>query len=130
MSTYIDGFVFPIRRAHLEEYAAVAKKVAHVWQEYGALAYHEYLGDELQLEGTRSFLDLVEAKADEVVIFGWMIFPSKAVRDLAFQQVSTDPRMKAQEGPLMDPTKRIFDASRMFFGGFQPLLQVGSNGDN
>ena len=120
---YIDGFVFPIPRIHLDEYRRVAVQVAEIWKEYGALAYFEYLGEDLKLEGTRSFIEQVDAKEDDAVIFGWVVFPSKETRDLANKQVPTDPRMADLVGPLTDPSRLIFDASRMVYGGFQSLIQ-------
>ncbi len=123
MKDYIDGFILPIRRAHLEEYKQVAEKVAEVWKEYGALSYFEYVGDDLTLEGIRSFIEATDAKEDEVIIFGWVVFPSKEVRDQANAQVPKDPRMADLVGPLVDPSRLIFNASRMVYGGFKPLVQ-------
>lgn len=122
MAHYIDGFVLPIPWKHLEEYKNVADKVAAIWKEYGALAYAEYVGEDLHLEGTRSFLEAAGAAADEAVVFGWVVFPSKEVRDHANEKVPIDPRMAELVGPLTDPSKLIFDASRMVYGGFQALV--------
>src|SRR5687768_10967646 len=121
MTNYIDGFVLPVPRIHLNEYKSVAEKVAEIWKEYGALAYFEYVGEDLKLEGTRSFIEVVDLKADEVVIFGWVLFPSKETRDLANKQVPNDQRMIALVAPLTESTKLVFDASRMVYGGFHPL---------
>jgi uncharacterized protein YbaA (DUF1428 family) len=123
MTNYIDGFVLPVPRIHLNEYKSVAEKVAEIWKEYGALAYFEYVGEDLKLEGTRSFIEVVDLKEDEVVVFGWVLFPSKETRDLANKQVPNDPRMIELVTPLTESTKLIFDASRMVYGGFQPLVQ-------
>lgn len=122
MTNYIDGFVFPIPRTHLDEYRAVAVQVAEIWKEYGALAYSEWVGDDLTLEGTRSFMEVADLKEDEVVVFGWVVFPSKETRDTANKQVPTDPRMTELVTPLTESTKLIFDASRMVYGGFKPLV--------
>ncbi len=124
---YIDGFVLPVPRIHLNEYMKVVEKVAEIWKEYGALAYHEYLGDDMTLEGTRSFIDTVDAKEDEVIVFGWVTFPSKETRDLANKQVPTDPRMTELVAPLTNPDRLIFDASRMVYGGFQALVRSGNS---
>ena len=126
MTNYIDGFVFPVPGIHLNEYKSVAEKVAEIWKEYGALAYFEYVGEDLTLEGTRSFIEIVDAKENEAIVFGWVIFPSKETRDLANKQVPADPRMTALVTPLTNPTRLIFDASRMVYGGFQPLVQSTS----
>ncbi|MDF1698400.1 MAG: DUF1428 domain-containing protein [Saprospiraceae bacterium] len=122
MSNYIDGFVLPIPKAHLEEYRKVAEKVAKIWKEYGAIAYHEFVGDHLHLEGTRSFVECVEATKEEAIIFGWVVFDSRESRDLANERVPNDPRMTDLIAPLVDPSNIIFDANRMVYGGFQSLL--------
>jgi uncharacterized protein YbaA (DUF1428 family) len=127
MTNYIDGFVLPVPRIHLNEYKSVAEKVAEIWKEYGALAYFEYVGEDLKLEGTRSFIELVDLKEDEVIVFGWVLFPSRETRDLANKQVPNDQRMIELVTPLTKSTKLIFDASRMVYGGFQPLVLSNSS---
>ncbi|MAX81650.1 MAG: RNA signal recognition particle [Crocinitomicaceae bacterium] len=122
MANYIDGFVLPVPQTHLDEYKNVAEKVAETWKEYGALAYFEYVGDDLKLEGTRSFIEVTDLKEDEVVVFGWVVFPSKEIRDQANQQVPNDPRMAELVAPLTNSKRLIFDASRMVYGGFQSLV--------
>ena len=119
---YIDGFVFPIQRKHLNEYKKTALKIAEIWKEYGALADFEYVGEELQLEGTRSFIEAVELKKDELVVFGWVLFSSKKARDLTNKQVPNDPRIKALMVALTSIDRLIFDASKMNYGGFHEFI--------
>ena len=114
MSNYVDGFVFPVPRDRLSEYKRVASAAAEIWKEHGALEYREYVGDDMKLEGTRPFPDLLDAKDDEVIVFGWVAFESRATRDLANQKVATDPRM----GEIMASTDSGFEAHRMVYGGF------------
>ncbi|MEN1728952.1 MAG: DUF1428 domain-containing protein [Pseudomonadota bacterium] len=121
---YIDGFVFPIPRDRLQDYRQMAKAVAEIWTEYGALAYQEYVGDDMTLNGTRSFTELVSAKADEAVVFGWVVFESRAARDEANRNVATDPRV----ADLMASSDSGFDASRMVYGGFETLVQLIKDG--
>ena len=123
MTNYIDGFVLPIPRIYLGEYKKVAEEVAEIWKEYGAIAYFEFVGDDLSLEDTKSFIETVDAKEDEEIVFGWVVFPSKEIRDLANIKVPKDPRMTELVAPLTNPEKLIFDASRMVYGGFKPLVQ-------
>ena len=124
MPNYIDGFVFPIAKAHVEEYKTVAEKVAEIWKEYGALAYLEFLGDDLQVEGTASFTKTMEVKQNEQLIFGWVVFSSKEIRDEANKKVPQDPRMETLVKPLLDPDKMIFNANRMLYGGFKSFIEV------
>ena len=119
MAHYIDGFVLPIQRERLNEYKRLAEAVAEIWKEHGALDYREYVGDDLKLEGTRSFTDLVAATEDETIVFGWVIFDSREARDLANEKVAADPRM----ADLIASSNSGFDAKRMAYGGFQSLIQ-------
>ena len=124
MANYIDGFILPVPRVYLDDYKKAAEKVAKIWKEYGAIAYFEFVGDDLFLEGTKSFIETVDAKEGEEIVFGWVVFPSKEIRDLANKKVPEDPRMTELVVPLTNPEKLIFDASRMVYGGFKPLIQL------
>ncbi len=117
MAHYIDGFVFPIPRERLSDYKRLADAVADIWREHGALDYREYVGDDLQRDGTRSFTDAVDAKEGEAIVFGWVAFESRAARDLANEKVAADPRV----AELMASSGAGFDAERMAYGGFGAL---------
>ena len=123
MSNYIDAFVFPLAKEHVNEYQKVATSVAEIWKEHGALAYYEYVGDDLTLEGTRSFPEFAQVRENEMVVFGWVVFESKGVRDRANKLVAGDPRIKDLEVPLMDPSRMIFDPKRMVYGGFKSFIK-------
>jgi len=118
MAHYVDGFVFPVPRDRLSEYRRVAEAAAEIWKEHGALDYCEFVGDDLKLEGTRSFTDLVAATADETVVFGWVAFESREARHLANEKVAADPRM----ADLIESSNSGFDAKRMAYGGFECLI--------
>jgi len=93
MAQYIDGFVLPVSREQLHEYKCLVEAVAAIWKEHGALTYREYVGDDMVLEGTRSFADLAGTSSDEVTIFGWVEFESREARDQANEKVAADPRV-------------------------------------
>ena len=118
MAHYIDGFVFPIPRDRLGDYRRLVEAVAMIWKEHGALDYSEFVGDDLRLEGTSSFKDLVAASEDESIVFGWVVFDSRAARDLANEKVSADPRM----AELIEASNSGFDAKRMAYGGFRSFV--------
>ena len=123
MAHYIDGFVFPIPRDRLNEYKRLAQAAAEIWKEHGALDYWEYVGDDMKLEGTRSFTDLIAATEEETIVFGWVVFDSREARDLANKKVAADPRMAE-----LPSSNSGFDAKRMAYGGFRSLVR--SSGAN
>jgi uncharacterized protein YbaA (DUF1428 family) len=52
------------------------------------------------------------------VVFSWIVWPSKAVRDDGNARALKDPRMQPPGGEMP------FDARRMIFGGFEVLADV------
>ena len=51
-------------------------------------------------------------------IFGWVAFTSREARDAANAKVAADPRM----ADLVGSMDSGFDAERMSYGGFRPLV--------
>ena len=62
----------------------------------------------------------MKLKANEVVVFSWITYKSRAARDRINAQVMEDPRL----ADIMDPKNVPFDAKRMFWGGFKPIVQA------
>ena len=119
MTNYIDGFVLPVSRAHLDDYKRLVEAVAEIWKEHGAIDYKEYVGDDMMLAGTRSFTDLTGATEGEAIVFGWVIFESREARDSPNAKVAAEPRMLE----LVNSSNSGFDAARMAYGGFQTFVQ-------
>jgi uncharacterized protein YbaA (DUF1428 family) len=117
MPRYIDGFAHPIPLNKLDQYQHLAAAVAQIWKEHGALDYQEWVGDDMHLEGTRSFSEALSANSDEAILFGWLVFESREARDLANARVAADPRI----AELMADADVGFDPQRMAYGGFLPL---------
>jgi uncharacterized protein YbaA (DUF1428 family) len=116
--SYIDGFVIPVPADKKQAYRDMAAKAAPIFQEYGAIRIVECWGDDLPDGKVTDFRGAVKAEAGEGVVFSWIVYPSKAVRDEANRKVMQDPRMKP-EGDMP------FDGKRMIFGGFELLLDTG-----
>lgn len=119
---YVDGFVLPVPRAKLDAYRALAQKAGEVWTEYGALQYFECVGDDVQPGKLTSFPQAVQLKDDEVAVFAWIVYASRAERDRINALVMKDPRIACE------PENMPFDAMRMFWGGFNGLVEMGWGG--
>ncbi len=113
--TYIDGFVVPVPATGKEAYRALAAKAALVFKEYGATRVVECWGDDVPTGKQTDFKRAVAATEDEIVVFSWVEWPSKPVRDEASPKLMADPRMQP-DGDMS------FDGKRMIFGGFEDLL--------
>jgi uncharacterized protein YbaA (DUF1428 family) len=66
---------------------------------------------------TTDFFRAVKAEEGESVVFSWIEYPSKEVRDAANVKMRSDPRMKE-----WGETMNFVDGKRMVFGGFVPLI--------
>ena len=112
---YVDGFVIPVAKDKVETYKAQARKAGEIWKEYGALAFVECVGDDVPYGKLTSFPRAVLANDDEVVIFSWIVYRSRAERDAINERVMADPRLKGD---------MPFDGKRLIVGGFEMWLQM------
>lgn len=115
---YVDGFVLAVPNDKRAAYLELAERAAHVFKDHGALQVTECWGDDVPPGKLTSFPMAVQCQADESVVFSWIIWPTKAVRDTGMQAVMEDPRMTCDENGMP------FDGKRMIFGGFQMIVQV------
>lgn len=116
---YVDGFVLPVPKNNLAAYRKLARKAGKIWKEYGALEYVECVADDVKPGKTTSFPQAVKLKADEVVVFSWIVYKSRAHRDKVNKLVMADPWLKT-----MDPKTMPFDGKRMFWGGFKSIVSL------
>ena len=115
---YIDGFVAAVPSANKEAYRAFAEKMAVVFKKYGALGIVENWGDDVPEGKLTSFTMAVKREDSESIIFSWVTWPSRAVRDEGWKAIMQDPIMQE------DNYKNIFDGKRMIFGGFQTIVEA------
>ena len=115
---YVDGFLIPVPNARKEEYRAHEAKWWPWFRDKGATGLVVCWGDEVP-EGTQTdFRRAVDLQPDETVVFAWMTWPDKATRDKSFAAMMGDSSMEMAEMP--------FDAKRMVYGGFAPILDVSA----
>ena len=90
---YVDGFVLPVPKKNRQAYLRVAKKMGKICREYGALEYRECIAEDVKPGKHTSFPQSVKLKADEVVVFSFIVFKSRAQRDRINAKVMSDPRL-------------------------------------
>ena len=124
MTRYVDGFLLPVPKKKLDAYRRMSRLAGKVWRAHGALEYVECVGDDLKVKGHPSFAKRSGAKAGDTVLFSWIIYRSRAHRDLVNARVMKDPRLVGMIEMMEDPKKRPFDLRKMSFGGFKVLVDV------
>ena len=117
---YVDGFIVPVPKKSVATYRAMARKAGKVWREHGAIEFHECIADDVKPGKLTSFPQSVKMKATETVMFSWIVYKSRAARDRVNAKVMKDPRL----AKMMDMKSMPFDAKRMIYGGFKPLVTL------
>jgi uncharacterized protein YbaA (DUF1428 family) len=116
--TYVDGFVLAVPTANREKYRKHASDAAVVFKEHGALKFVECWGDDVPEGKVTSFPMAVKLEPGETVVFSWVIWPSREVRDEGMKKVMADPRLQPDANPMP------FDGRRMIYGGFETIVDV------
>ncbi len=62
----------------------------------------------------------MDLKDGEVVVFSWILWPSKAAADEGNEAVMADPDLQAAMQAM------AFDGKRMVWGGFETLTAAGA----
>ena len=113
--TYIDGFVLAVPTANKERYLKHAHDCVPIFKKYGALRLVENWGVDVPDGETTSFPMAVKRNDDETILFSWIEWPSKEVRDKGMKELEKDPFF-SQEHDIP------FDGKRMIFGSFETIL--------
>ena len=115
---YVDGFVVAVPVAKREAFIKHAQAAAVVFKEFGALQVVECWGDDVPEGKLTSFPMAVKREADEQVVFSWIVWPSRAVRDEGMKAVMADQRLNPETNPMP------FDGKRVIFGGFEVVVEA------
>ncbi|QYK41080.1 MAG: DUF1428 domain-containing protein [Paracoccaceae bacterium] len=119
--TFVDGFVAAVPDSHRAAYEGETRKLADLFIECGAVEVVDAWGADVPEGKLTSFPMAVQRKPGETVVFGWVVWPSRAVRDAGWEKAMADPRIAAMPGDL-------YDGKRMIFGGFD-VIQTRRKGD-
>ena len=115
---YVDGALIPVPVGAEATYRKHAADRAAAYMENGATRVVEAWGDDVPDGKVTDFKGAVDAQGDEKVVYCWIEWPSKQVRDAAWEKLMADPRM------MPAPEKTPYDGKRMIFGGFSPILDA------
>jgi uncharacterized protein YbaA (DUF1428 family) len=113
--SYIDGMLIPATTSRKADYLKMSQEWHGLFKEYGATRVVECWGDDVPDGKVTDFKRAVQAEPTETVVFTWVEWPSKAVRDAANEKMRTDPRMKMS-------SDMPFSMQRMIFGGFEVIV--------
>jgi len=108
--------------ANKEAYRKHAADAVSLFKELGATRMVEGWGDDVPDGEVTDFKGAVKAKQDEVIVFSWLEYPTKAAADAANEKMTSDPRVK-EMGATMP-----FDSQRMIFGGFTAIVEESAKG--
>ncbi len=124
--SYIDGFVIAVPAANRQKFIDHANMADGMFIEMGALRVIECWGDDVPDGKLTDFRRAVQATAEESVVLSWIEWPDKAARDAGMAKMMDpdfkDPRMDQATNPMP------FDAKRMIFGGFSPVVDMKGDG--
>jgi uncharacterized protein YbaA (DUF1428 family) len=115
---YVDGYVVAVPTANRDKYQRYAQAAAAIFKENGALTVVECWGDDVPEGKVTSFPMAVQRKSDETVVFSWITWPSKPVRDAGMKKVMEDPRFNPETNPMP------FDGKRLIYGGFEMIVNA------
>ena len=115
---YVDGFVASVPTAKREAFLKHATSCAAVLKENGALTVVDCWGDDVPDGKVTSFPMAVKLEPGETVVFSWITWPSKSVRDEGMKNFMADARVQSDVNPMP------FDGQRLIYGGFQVVSQV------
>ena len=94
------------------------EQAAPLFREFGALKVVECWGDDVPGGKLTSFPMAVKKEENESVVFSWVVWPSREVRDAGWKQLMADPRMTSQANPMP------YDGKRLIYGGFQTIVEM------
>ena len=113
---YVDGFIAAVPTANRNVYRKHAETAATVLKQHGALRVVECWGDNVPEGKLTSFPMAVKRKEDETVVFSWITWPSRQVRDQGIKKAMADPRLQPDRNTMP------FDGKRLIYEGFEVLL--------
>lgn len=118
---FVDGVVIAVPTANRAAYIAHAELLADLFLASGATEVVDCWGADVPEGKLTSFPLAVKATADETVVFTWITWPDKAIRDSGWAKVMEGTKM-------IEMPPGLYDGKRMIYGGFE-RVQYKSTGN-
>jgi uncharacterized protein YbaA (DUF1428 family) len=117
--SYVDGYLLPLPKKNLKAYTKMATWGHKTWTKHGAVDYKECVIDDVTVPCGMPFPKLLKVKKDEVVVYAFVVFKSRAHRDRVNRAVMK--AMMADKKAM--PAKMPFDPKRMVYSGFKTIVE-------
>ena len=114
--SYIETMLAAVPAENKDAYYQSAEKMAALFCKFGAIRVVESWGVNVPEGKLTSMPKAVDRQEGKVVISSIIFWPSRQIRDKAFEKVMSDPA--ATEAMPME----LFDSKRMIFGGFEVMV--------
>lgn len=115
---YVDGFIAAVPKDNKEKFLEHTKLFSKLAIEYGALSVVDCWEDEVPEGKVTSMPMAVKKQENEDIVFSWITWPSKEVRDEGMQKLMADPRATEENNPMP------FDGKRLIYGGFNVIHEI------
>ena len=111
---YIDGFLIPVPTANRDIYRDHEAKWWPEFQKLGAQTLVVGWGDDVPTGKHTDFQRAVDLQPEETVVFCWITWPDKEIRNKAYAQMMERSPVGQMDMP--------FDGKRLVYGGFTQIL--------
>jgi len=108
---YFSFYMAPIKIADIPAYREAGREAGEVFKSLGATELLEYWSDDFPNPHLKNVAQNLECASDEIVVFGWSVWPSKEALDACNAELQSRPR---QIGSAAS-----FDMNRMVVGNFR-----------
>jgi uncharacterized protein YbaA (DUF1428 family) len=108
---YFSFYMAPIKIADIPAYRESGREAGEVFRSLGAIELIEYWSDDHPNPDLKSVAQNLKCLPDEVVVFGWSVWPSKEALDACNAELQSRPRQLSSTAN--------FDVSRMVVGNFR-----------
>lgn len=112
---YIDGFLAAVPIENKEKFIQHSKMCTEVLKKYGALSVVDCWQEDVPDGEITSMPMAVKKQEGEVVVFSWITWPSKTIRDKGMKKFMEDPQLNDEHNSMP------FDGKRVIYGGFEVI---------